>query len=98
MINLVLSLYPNLLEVLATYWGVEVACLLDSASIRSFVHPCVVSTTSVATSKSTKLTIILVNGNKVVCDNLVKTGLVFVVQDNKMHQATTAIKLYWMYC
>ena len=42
MSNLASSECHNLLELKATYCGVEVSCMLDSGAMHSFVHPCVV--------------------------------------------------------
>ena len=58
------------------------------------MHPHVVSWMSAAMSKGAKLTVTIENGSKVVCDDIVKTGLVFTVQGDKMCQVTTAVKLY----
>ena len=69
-------------------------CLLKRGATHSFLRPCVVSLVFAATSKGANFTIIVVNGNKTVCDNDVKTGLVFMVQGNKMQQVTTVVKLY----
>ena len=44
------------------------------------MHPRVVSAASVATSKGVKLTVMVANGNQVVCDDVVETGLVFTAQ------------------
>ena len=42
MSNLASSECPNLLELKATYRGVEVLCMLDSGATHGFVHPRVV--------------------------------------------------------
>ena len=68
------------MELKATCCGVGVTCLLDSGATHSFVHPRVVSAMSVATSKGVKLTVTVANGNQVVCDDVVETGLVFTAQ------------------
>ena len=81
---------------LATCHSVERICALDSSATHSFVHPCVVSLISVATSKGAKLSITVANGSKVVCDDVVKSGLVFMVQGYKTCQVTTMVKLYML--
>ena len=48
------------------------------------MHPRVVSAVSAASSKGVKLTVTVANGNKVVCDDIVETGLVFMVQGDKL--------------
>ena len=80
MSNLALSECPNLLELKATYRGVEVSCMLDSGATHSFVHPRVVEKTSAATSKWQKLTVTIVNGSTSMYDDVLEVGLVFTVQ------------------
>ena len=89
-----LALCSSLLELLATYRGVKVICLLDSGATHSFMHPHVVSLTSVAMSKGAKLIVKVANGSQVVCNNAVETGLVFTAQGDKTHKKITTVKLY----
>ena len=72
----------------------EVTCLLDAAATHSCVHPYMVSLTSAVKSKNAKLTLMVANSSKAVFDNVVETGLVFMVQGEKKCQVTTAVKLY----
>ena len=80
MSNLAELYCPNLLELLATCCAIEVVCLLDSHATHSFVHPCVECSTSVAISKGAEFTIMVANGNQVVCDVVIETGLVFMAR------------------
>ena len=69
---------PNLLELLATCCAIEVICLLDSRATHSFVHPYVECSMSVAMSKGAEFTVMVANGNQVLCDVVFETGLGFM--------------------
>ena len=94
MSNLALSECPNLLELKATYRGVEVSCMLDSGMTHSFVHPHVVEQTSVATSKGQKLTVTIANGSTSISDDMLEVGLVLTAQGDSYRQVTAQAMLY----
>ena len=60
-------------------------CVLDSGATHSFVHPSVVSLTSVTMSKGALLTVTVANGKLLECNETAIVDLVFKVQDGE-HQ------------
>ena len=51
--------------------------MLDSGAIHSFVHPHMALAMLATTLKGARLTVIVVNGSKVVCDDVIGVGLAF---------------------
>ena len=54
--------------------------MLDSGAMHSFVHPRVVKSMGVEPSQGAALTVTVTYGNQVLCHNIVKFDLTFLVE------------------
>ena len=54
--------------------------MLDSGAMHSFVHPRVVKLMVVEPSQGAALTVTVVNGNQVLCLNVIELDLTFLVE------------------
>ena len=67
--------------------------MLDSGATHSFVHPCIIQTMEAQPSESAVLTVTVVNGSKVLCNDVRSLDLEFTAEGGD-RQVTVSSQLY----
>ena len=73
--------------------GVLVNCMLDSGAMHCFVHPRIVQTTEAQPSEGAVLTVTVVNGSKLLCNDVRLLDLTFAAEGAD-RQVTVSSQLY----
>ena len=73
--------------------GVLVNCILDSGATHSFVHPHIVQMMEAQPSEGAVLTVTVVNGSKVLCNDVQLLNLTFAAEGED-RQVTVSLQLY----
>ena len=71
----------------------SVNCMLDSGAMHSFVHPCIVQTTEAQPSEGAVLTVTMVNGSKLLLNDVRLLDLTFSAEGGN-RQVTVSSQLY----
>ena len=71
----------------------SVNCMLDSGTTHSFVHPRMVQTTEAQPSEGAVLTVMVVNGSKLLCNDVHLLDLMFTAEGGD-RQVTVSSQLY----
>ena len=71
----------------------SVNCILDSGATHSFVHPRIVRTMEAQPSEGAVLTVTVVNGSKLICNDVRSLNLTFTAE-GRVRQVTVSSQLY----